>query len=217
MSYLLPVLVHIPAHSQVAGPLVYRSESALLPGTLVRVPLGRRELLGVVWDAPVSPVMATLDPGKLRSLAVTLDSIAPLASSWRQLIAFTAEYYQRSLGEVALAALPSQLRDLSSVQLARRLKRHAATPRHESLPAVIANGVKQSGSRPVSGIGRIQATRNDEIGTFAISHSLSTEQLAVMARFDQEAGPFLLFGATGSGKTEVYLQCVERLLSLIHI
>ncbi len=213
MSYLLPILVHIPAHSQVAGPLIYQSESALPPGTLVRVPLGQRELLGVVWDTPVDPVVASLDPGKLRPLAAILDGIAPLASCWRQLVTFTADYYQRSLGEVALAALPPQLRDLSSVQLARRLKRHATTPRHESPPTVIANGVKQSGSRPVSGIGGIEATRNDETGTFVISHSLSTEQVAVTARFDQEAGPFLLFGATGSGKTEVYLQCVERLLA----
>src|SRR5665647_749508 len=161
-----------------------------LPGTLVRVPLGRRELLGVVWDAPVGPVMATLDPGKLRSLAVTLESIAPLASSWRQLIAFTAEYYQRSLGEVALAALPSHLRDLSSVQLARRLERQATGPHPNPLPE------GEGGKNPAG-------------PTIA----LSTEQTAVMARFDQQAGPFLLFGATGSGKTEVYLQCVERLLA----
>ncbi len=190
MSYLLPVLVHIPAHSQVAGPLIYRSESALLPGTLVRVPLGRRELLGVVWDVPVGPVMTALDPENLRSLAVTLDGIAPLASTWRQLIAFTADYYQRSLGEVALAALPPQLRDLSSVQLARRLKRQTATPHPNPLP---------EGEGVTSPVGAAIA--------------LSIEQTAVMAQLDQEAGPCLLFGATGSGKTEVYLQCVERLLA----
>jgi primosomal protein N' (replication factor Y) len=46
-----------------------------------------------------------------------------LSATWRKLVQFTAAYYQRSLGEVALAALPPQLRDLSSVQLARRLKR----------------------------------------------------------------------------------------------
>ena len=190
MSYLLPVLVHIPAHSQVARPLVYRSESALPPGTLVRVPLGQRELLGVVWDTPVNPVVTSLDPGKLRPLAAILDGIAPLASCWRQLITFTAEYYQRSLGEVALAALPPQLRDLSSVQLARRLERQATGPHPNPLPE------GEGGKNPAG-------------PTIA----LSTEQTAVMARFDQQAGPFLLFGATGSGKTEVYLQCVERLLA----
>jgi primosomal protein N' len=134
MSYLLPVLVHTPAYSQMAGPLIYRSESALPPGTLVRVPLGQRELLGVVWDAQIEPVAAPFDPEKLRPISATLDGIGALAPPWRQLITFTANYYQRSLGEVALAALPPQLRDLSSVQLARRLKRHGGIHFHEPAP-----------------------------------------------------------------------------------
>ena len=183
MSYLLPVLVHTPAYSRMAWPLTYRSESALAPGTLVRVPLGQRELLGVVWDGLTDPPGAVLDPAKLRPIAATLDAITALAPAWRQLITFTANYYQRSLGEVALAALPPQLRDLSSVQLERRLKRQAALP------------------------------RSDETRTSVISCSLSAEQEAVIARFDQTTGPFLLFGATGSGKTEVYLHCVGRLLA----
>ena len=50
MTHRLAVVVPTPAHSSIAGPLSYRSEFALAPGTLVRVPLGRREVLGVVWD-----------------------------------------------------------------------------------------------------------------------------------------------------------------------
>src|ERR1035437_6210933 len=183
MSYLVPVLVHTPAYSRMARPFTYRSESALAPGILVRVPLGQRELLGVVWDDLTDPPGAVLDPAKLRPIAASLAAITPLTPAWRQLITFTANYHQRSLGEVALAALPPQLRDLSSVQLARRLKRQPA-------PA-----------------------RSDETRTSIISCPLSAEQEAVMARFDQTAGPFLLFGATGSGKTEVYLHCVGRLLA----
>ena len=66
------VVVHTPAHSQVSGPLTYGSVQPLAPGTLVRVPLGKRETLGVVWDtdphAPpppdsmdVKPVASVLD------------------------------------------------------------------------------------------------------------------------------------------------------------
>jgi primosomal protein N' (replication factor Y) len=51
MSHRLAVLVATPAHSSIRGPLSYRSELPLAPGTLVRVPLGRREVLGLVWDA----------------------------------------------------------------------------------------------------------------------------------------------------------------------
>ena len=52
MKHQLSVLVHTPAHSQVAKPLSYGREQSLAPGTLVRVPLGKRELLGLVWDTP---------------------------------------------------------------------------------------------------------------------------------------------------------------------
>src|SRR5690349_8216751 len=125
MTHWLPVLVHTPVHSQVAGPLTYLSEQVLPAGTLVRVPLGQRELLGVVWDAATEPGTSPLNPDKLRPLAGTLDGIALLTPAWRELVTFAASYYQRSLGEVALAALPPQLRDLNTVQLARRLKQHA--------------------------------------------------------------------------------------------
>ncbi len=185
MSRLLPVLLHTPVHSQLAGPLSYLSEQALAAGTLVRVPFGKRELLGVVWDSPPDSGAAAFDPQKLRSISSPLDDLAPLSPAWRQLVTFAAHYYQRSLGEVALAALPPQLRELNTLQLARRLKRHA----HSA-------GSDASAPPPASD-----------------SVRLSAEQRAAIAGFDQAAGPFLLFGATGSGKTEVYLHSVEQLLA----
>ena len=51
MPHTVSVLVHTPAHSGLAGALTYLSEQPLAPGALVRVPLGTRETLGVVWDA----------------------------------------------------------------------------------------------------------------------------------------------------------------------
>ena len=189
MSQLLPVVVHTPAHSQLSGPLTYRSELALTPGTLVRVPLGKRELLGVVWDAPIGhdadPTDNDIHPDKLRALAGTLDGIAPLSPAWRQLVGFAAHYYQRSLGEVALSALPPQLRDLNTLQLARRLKRHAKSTESDQ-------------ANPVPGDAAV---------------ALTEEQSRTIAEFDLRDGPFLLFGATGSGKTEVYLHSVQKLLA----
>ena len=173
------VVVHTPAHSQVSGPLTYGSVQPLAPGTLVRVPLGKRETLGVVWDtdphAPPPP-----DSMDVKPVASVLDALAPLPAAWRELVAFSARYYQRSLGEVALAALPPQLRDLGVEQLARRLKRAKDTaPTTSNTTDLIA---------------------------------LSAEQQSAIGQFDAENGPFLLFGATGSGKTEVYLRCVQRVL-----
>ena len=179
MTYWLSIVVATPAHSSVAGALTYASEWPLAPGTLTRVPLGKREVLGVVWES--LPDSGDLPPAQARAVLGALDGLAPLSVTWRRLVAFTASYYQRSIGEVALAALPPQLRELGTVQLARRLKRPVA---------------------PVP-------DTPDTIDLIA----LSPEQARAMAEFDADARPALLFGATGSGKTEVYLRATAKVLA----
>ncbi|GKS97055.1 primosomal protein N' [Acidovorax sp. SUPP2825] len=176
---ILQIAVQTPGHSNVGDLLSYASDRPLLPGTLVRVPLGTREVLGVVWDAPEGG-LPTLPAGlSTRAVAAVLEGVAPLAAPWRRLVAFTARYYQRGLGEVALAALPPQLRDLGPAQLARRLRRPAASLQGgDALPEI----------------------------------ALSAEQESARAAIAAEPGPFLLYGSTGSGKTEVYLRCVQEAL-----
>ncbi len=183
MTCWLHVVVATPAHSTVAGPLTYRSESPLTPGTMVRVPLGKREVLGVVWgNADDSGGLLEM---QTKNIVGVLDGLTPLSANWRALINFTASYYQRSLGEVALAALPPQLRELTGVQLARRLKRPVMDT-----------------SQPESAIYLVAA---------------SAQQQAALAGFDAEnrakKRPALLFGATGSGKTEVYLRLAASVLA----
>jgi len=197
VTHLTQVLVHTPAYSQMAGALTYLSDASLPPGTLVRVPLGQRELLGVVWEAaPPQAQEATLDPAKLRPIAAALDALPPLNAHWRSLIGFAASYYQRAVGEVALAALPPQLRDMSSVQLARKLKKLAKTA-----AAVPATRTKDMAPASVDGT------------TNAInSVVLTEEQTGAISQFNKNFGPFLLFGATGSGKTEVFMHCTAELL-----
>ena len=182
MSHWLEVVVAAPVHSAIAGPLTYRSTSALSPGALVRVPFGRREVLGVVWS--VLPDSGGMLEASIREVAGVLGGLTPLSATWRQLVTFTASYYQRSLGEVALAALPPQLRELTPEQLARRLKRPVA----------------DTSSAP---------------GTVDLI-ALSPQQISVLAEFEAESRdkkrPALLFGATGSGKTEVYLRLAAQAL-----
>ncbi len=174
----LAVVVATPAHSGLGGPLSYASELPLAPGTLVRVPLGRRETLGIVWgEADRQPATAAYE---VRPIAGALAQLAPLSEPWRRLVTFTASYYHRGLGEVALAALPPQLRELDGTGLARRLKRKAPPGGAQALEPV-----------PLA----------------------SAQQEAALARIREETGPFLLFGATGSGKTEVYLRCVQQALA----
>ena len=195
MSHWLQIVVATPAHSAIAGLLTYRSATPLGPGTLVRVPFGKREVLGVVWDG--RPDCGDLPEESIRDIAGVLDALAPLSSTWRQLVAFTAGYYQRSLGEVALAALPPQLRDLSTLQLARRLKRPVADTRHAAEATDFTDFTGFTG--------------------FTGLLALSAQQARAIAEFDAESSgrqrPALLFGATGSGKTEVYLRAAAQVLA----
>jgi primosomal protein N' (replication factor Y) len=184
MTCWLSIAVQTPAHSALSGLLTYRSELPLAPGTLVRVPLGKRETLGVVWAVPEEAADGRLEL-ETRPVTSVFDAIAPLNETWRELVSFSARYYQRSIGEVALAALPPQLRELDATQLARRLRR----------------------AKPGT------ADEEDASPPSRAAPLLTPEQAEALRRFESESGPFLLFGATGSGKTEVYLQAVERMLA----
>ena len=53
----------------------------------------------------------------------SLASLPALPAAWRELVAFTARYYQRSLGEVALAVLPPELRKLGDEDLHKKLRK----------------------------------------------------------------------------------------------
>lgn len=181
MTHWLTVAVPTPAHSSVVDPLTYHCAQPLPAGTLVRVPLGVREVLGVVWQTDL-PMPAEPLASQVRAVTGALDGVAPLSASWRALIDFTARYYQRTTGEVALAALPPQLRTLNATQIARRLARGAALA---STPAPATRGLP----------------------------ALTPEQASAVARIESDSGSFVLFGATGSGKTEVYLRAVDDVLA----
>jgi primosomal protein N' (replication factor Y) len=182
MTYWPNVVVATPAHSGVGPSLSYRSEFLLTAGTLVRVPLGSREVLGVVWECPSEPPVG-LSAAQTRPVSAVLDGLPPLNDRWRQLVQFAGQYYQRSLGEVALAALPPQLRELDNTQLSRRLKRRASLARAETTPANPHRGPE-----------------------------LSAEQAETLTALAGATAPVLLFGATGSGKTEVYLRATQDVL-----
>ena len=176
------VAVEAPQHSGISGPLDYLAEQELVPGSLVRVPLGKRELLGVVW--PGESDQDTPDAA-LRPILGALEGLAPLSTSWLQLVEFAATYYQRGVGEVALAVLPPQLRELDAKQLTRRLKKAVAA----SEPAPIA-------ARP-----ELNEAQAEVLAQLDGALNAATPK------------PVLLHGVTGSGKTEVYLRAAEHALA----
>jgi primosomal protein N' (replication factor Y) len=186
LATAVPVAVETPQHSGLQGTLDYTSERLLSPGTLVRVPLGRREVPGIVWpgEASSEPSLA------LKPIAQVLDALPPLSTRWCELVGFAAAYYQRSVGEMALAVLPPELRKLDNDQLANRVARLRKALAAERAPAAAA----------------------------PVAPELSADQAAVLAQLQALHTPgaapvVLLHGLTGSGKTEVYLRAAERALA----
>ncbi|OGA97698.1 MAG: primosomal protein N' [Burkholderiales bacterium RIFCSPHIGHO2_12_FULL_69_20] len=194
------VAVEAPQHSGLTGALHYLSEQPLAPGTLLRVPLGKRELLGIVWHDDVPPAGAPADmpaaaaTHQLRPVGEVFHALPPMAPAWLALVDFAASYYQRSVGELALSVLPPELRKLDAPGLAKRLarliKKLDATP-----VAVHAEPV-----RP-----QLAAEQQAALGVF--------EAAFLGADATPRPPPMLLHGVTGSGKTEVYLHATERVLA----
>ena len=201
-------MVATPAHSGVVPYLTYQSERALAPGSLVRVPLGAREVLGIAWGEASAPDNAA-QRGKTKSVIASLDGLPPLDAVWRELVAFAAKYYQRSIGEVALSALPPQLREIDTAQLARKQRRQE---KRQSTLEQVALQTQKNSIEPRD----LVALHNEQVEAITQFFSKNTAVGAPKNTGIDSAiapQPALLFGATGSGKTEVYLRCVQEVLA----
>jgi primosomal protein N' (replication factor Y) len=122
--------------------------------------------------------------GKLKDALAIRSQLAPLSEQWRALCGFAADYYQRPLGEVALPGLPKNLRALKTTALDRALKKLAKSDAvHDASPAAMP-----------------QLNPAQQEAADAIAGA-------------QGFAPHLLYGVTGSGKTEVYLQAAAHILA----
>ncbi len=80
----------------------YEAEAPLAPGTLVRVPLGRRMVVGAVWDDPPDPNV------KPRPVTEAL-AFPPMPESLRQFIDWVGAYTLAPRGDVLALALKEPL------------------------------------------------------------------------------------------------------------
>ncbi|MGL4269213.1 MAG: primosomal protein N' [Plesiomonas sp.] len=237
------------------------------PGVRVRVPFGKRELIGVIDSLPdqteipldqCKPVLAVLDQEPLWPTAL-----------W-DLLHWAASYYQQPLGDVFAHAMPVLLRQGHSAEPAAQTvwqltdSGRLCTPeqlrrspkqwqiiqalRHGALEksALHAEGCSDSAFNALRQKGFIdqqlrQPTLTDWRVDYAAAHNhlagtllgqtaldqmplsqeapelplrLNTEQATAVAAINAHSGfaVWLLDGITGSGKTEVYLNVIERAL-----
>ena len=211
------------------------------PGVRVRVPLGRRSVVGVVV---AHAGHSTLPRERLRPVTAVLDRTPVLPADLLALAAWMTDYYQHPPGEVLALFLPPTVRRGETTagprervwalteagrgaQLPRAPARRRALDALEARGGVAAtaelaaDGVRPETLRQLARIGLVEAgdrPRSPAGSPPAVPTPApppTPEQAAArdaVARAGDRFAPFLLEGVTGSGKTEVYLGLARRAL-----
>lgn len=196
----LDIAVEMPQHAMhVPSILSYVAPSPLPLGTLVRVPLGKRVVWGVVWahdKYESDPTETKAAVWQKRPIISALTELPPLGEAWRNVVTFVARYYQRSIGDVALGALPPELRRAHTDRLAKRIQRWS---RSHSVGLATSGNELQNAPWPC--LSDEQAQALDQLRK-------ATQQLDGA----EAIKPQLVYGATGSGKTEVYLRFATEMV-----
>ncbi|BCH21756.1 primosomal protein N' [Mesorhizobium sp. L-8-3] len=233
-SRAAPVLVPMPAER----PYTYAVPDGMtvVPGSVVRVPLGPREVAGIVWDGPGEAV----DPRKLRPIAQVFDC-PPIDEASRRFVDWIAAYTLAAPGMVARMFLRAPeafdpepwtegLRPTGS-------RPERLTAARERVMEIAGEGVAwtRSGLAHAAGVslGVVDGLR--EQGVFETTWipprpvvappdpsfsrpDLTADQQAAgdALREAVDKGGFgvtLLDGVTGSGKTEVYFEAVAAAIA----
>lgn len=229
-AILLPVLLPVPLDR----PLDYRSETPLEPGTLVRVALSAREVVGVVWDGPAQ--------GGVRAerLKPILDRVAapPLPAPMRRFLEAAAAETLEPMGRLLrlVLSVPAAL-VRPPVALGYRRVPGGPEPRVAAerrvvealrgevvLPArALALAARVSGPQLVrlAAAGLIEAVELDAEEAAApdpdrpgpvLEPAQAEAAAALVARVAAGEGVVLLEGVPGSGKTEVYFEAIAAAL-----
>ncbi|MGE8384283.1 MAG: primosomal protein N', partial [Pseudomonas putida] len=99
------------------------ARQALSPGMRIRVPFGRREMIGVLVEVCAQ---SEVPADKLKPASALLDPVSPVPPSLFKLCLWTAQYYQHSLGDTLSWALPTLLRQGEPAEMRQERFWHVA-------------------------------------------------------------------------------------------
>ena len=215
------------------------SGAGAVPGLRVRVPLGKRRAVGVI--AAVAD-QSVLPASRLKRALEIIDAQPLWDPVTFALLCWAADYYHHPLGEVLFAAIPVALREGGSAQrseLAWRLSgrgraeialRPRLGRRQQQLVELIGGDSATRDAISRAGLGAALNTLNargwldslerpepaPRAGPGRAGPVLTADQSAACDAIGAALGRYgawLLHGVTGSGKTEVYMRLIERVLA----
>ncbi len=230
----VPVLVPMPA----PGPYSYSvpADMVVEPGSIVQVPLGPRQVIGVVWDKTDG---ASVDPKKLRPITKSFDC-PPMRDEMRRFIDWVAAYTLSPPGLVARMALraPAAFDPEPMIEGLRltEARPERSTPARARVLELAAEGHAWTKSGLANAAG-VSASVIDGLAKQGIFETVFLPAPSVVAEPDPDyveprlEGPqrqaaseilddvrkggfavSLIDGVTGSGKTEVYFEAVAETL-----
>ena len=230
------VAVAVPAPLYQAFDYRVPEGMAIERGARLRVPFGRRQVVGIALGAP-RPEAA--DGRKYKTVAEPFDAGALVPAEIMDLCAWAAGYYQHPIGDAIATALPSALRQgaraeltparalrLTDVGRAARAGLPARAHAQRALLTALAASPRARGDLPeISSAVLGKALKSGWVEFFEIPRAaapaerppaLTPEQAQALALLRDGGTGFsaaLLEGITGSGKTELYLERAADVLA----
>jgi primosomal protein N' (replication factor Y) (superfamily II helicase) len=215
-------------------------QAAPQPGERVRVPFGRQRAVGVVVAHAET---SALPRPRLKPVTETLDAAQLWDDATFGLLRWAADYYHHPLGDVLFSAMPKMLRKglpatrdevvwrlsetgrdavAGGARLGSRQKALVAHVGDEGATAEEISAAGHAGAlRGLADRGWLESFSRPEppppAGAGRPGPVLTADQGAALERIGSSLGrfgAFLLHGVTGSGKTEVYLRLIERVLEV---